>query len=165
MQIDISKPCTHAAFGQLVGISKQAVGALLERGTLTRGASMGEWLIEYCGSQREQNQGNADGENLAYERAVATRVARERDEIRLAVDRAEFAPVTALQQALATMGNAVVSALQPLHLTLHKRCPALTPEDVVLIQREVAKACAQAEAASLQLLQPKDEDEAEGADE
>jgi hypothetical protein len=29
----------------------------------------------------------------------------------------------------------------------------------------VSKACAQAEAASLQLLQPKDEDEAEGADE
>lgn len=164
MQVDLGKSGSQQEFANLVGISQPAVSQLLARGTITRGATLGEWLLEYCGSQREQNAGNADGENLAYERAVATRVARERDEIRLAVDRAEFAPVSALQQALATMGNAVVSALQPLHLTIHKRCPALTPEDVVLIQREVAKACAQAEAASLQLLQPKDEDEAEGAE-
>lgn len=161
VKIDLAKPCTQARFAAMVGISQPAVNQLLNRGTLTRGETAGQWLLDYCTSQREQNAGNADGENLAYERAVATRVARERDEIRLAVDQRTFAPVSALEQALATLGVKVVSILHPLHIHIQKRCPALTPDDVLMIQREVAKACAAAESAALAVLVPKDEDEDE----
>ncbi len=145
----------------MVGISQTAVTKLLDSGTLTRGDTCGKWLLDYCASKRDAASGAGEGENLAYERAVATRVARERDEIRLALDRKESAPVAVLEQALARLGVTVVSILQPLHINIQRRCPALTPEDVVMIQEEVARACAAAETAALQSLTPKDEGEDE----
>ena len=159
--VDLDKPITQGAFGAMVGISQTAVTKLLDSGTLTRGDTCGKWLLDYCASKREAASGAGEGENLAYERAVATRVARERDEIRLAVDRQEYAAVELLQLCVATMGTTIVSILQPLHLMIQKRCKALTPEDVVMIQQEVAKACAAAESACLQVLQPTEEDEDE----
>jgi len=160
MQIDLSKPCTTVVFANLVGISRQRVSDLMADGTLPKGATAHEWLTTYVTQLRDGAAGrNSDTDSLSAERALQVKVARERDEIRLAVDRQEFAPVEVLERALATLGGRIVSALQPLHLKLQKRCPGLTPEGVALVQSEVAKACAMAESASLQALQPKVEEE------
>lgn len=163
MLLDLSKPCTQAEFGQAVGITRRSVTDLQADGIILKGAPAGEWLRAYVTHLREGAAGRSGGENLSKERALQARIARERDEIRLAADRGRFAPVELLEQALATMGGIVVSTLQPLHLRLQKRCPELTPKGLLLIQAEVAKACAAAEAACLTQLVAKDEDEGEGA--
>ena len=163
MLLDLSKPCTQAEFGQAVGITRRSVTDLQADGVIKKGDTAGQWLVAYVTHLRVGAAGRAGGENLSRERALQAKIARERDEIRLAVDRGLYAPVETLEQALATLGGRVVSALQPLHLKLQKRCPELTPKAVAIIQAEVAKACAAAEKACLAELVAADEEEAGAA--
>lgn len=158
MQLDLSKPCTQAAFAQLVGVSRQRVNDLCTDGSLHKGATAHEWLLAYCEQIRETAAGRSEGvDTLSKERALQVRVARERDEIRLAVDRMEYAPVAVLEQALATLGGRIVSVLRPVHLDVQKLVPDLPPEAIAAIERRLQQACAAAEAASLETLVPKDE--------
>lgn len=141
--------CTQERFGQLVGITQQAVSDLLMRKVLQPGATAGQWLLDYTAHLREQAAGRgADGE-LAYQRSELARVSRERAEIKLALERQDSAPVALLEQVLATVGRSIVGVLEPLHVNLHRLCPALTPDDLKLIQTEVARACDLAANASL----------------
>ena len=150
---------TQAEFGELVGIGQPAVSELLARGVLTPGQAAGQWLLDYCANLREQAAGRgADGE-LAYQRSELARVNRMRAEIKLALERREYAPVALLEQVLATVGRSIAGVLEPLHVTLHKLCPALTPEDIRLIQLEVSKACDIAVNASLAVLDVPDEEQ------
>lgn len=144
---------TQAQFGELVGIGQPAVSGLLERGVIQPGHTAGQWLLDYCGHMREQAAGRgADGE-LAFQRSELARVSRERGEIKLMVERKEFAAVALLEQVLATVGRSIAGVLEPLHVNLHKLCPALTPEDLKIIQLEVSKACDIAVSASLSVLE------------
>lgn len=150
--LDIHSTCTQAQFGELVGISQPAVSGLLTNGVIKPGESVAMWLLDYSLHLREQAAGRgADGE-LAHQRSKLAEVSRMRAEIKLAVERKEYAPVALIEQVLATVGRSIVGVLEPLHVTLHRRCPALTPEDLKLIQSEVAKACDLAAAASLAAL-------------
>lgn len=154
---------TQAAFGELVGISQQAVSDLLARDVIQPGQTAGQWLIDYCAHLREQAAGRgADGE-LAFQRSEFARVSRERAEIKLALERKDFAAVSLLEQVLATVGRSIAGVLEPLHVNLHKLCPALTPEDIKIIQLEVSKACDIAVSASLAVLEVT-EDEIQNAE-
>lgn len=147
--MNLDTTCTQAQFGELVGISQPAVSDLLTREVIQPGAAAGAWLIDYCAHLREQAAGRgADGE-LAYQRSELARVSRERAEIKLALERREYAPVSLIEQVLATVGRTIAGSLEALPGTLHKRCPALTPEDLKIVQIEVSKACDLAVAASL----------------
>lgn len=153
----LNTPLTQAQFGKIVGIGQPAVSDLLARGVIKPGMLGGAWVYDYCSHLREQAAGRgADGE-LAFQRSELARVSRERAEIKLNVERREFAPVALLEQVLATVGRSIAGVLEPLHVNLHKLCPALTPEDVKIIQREVSKACDLAVTASLAVLDAPDE--------
>jgi phage terminase Nu1 subunit (DNA packaging protein) len=157
--LDIHSTCTQAQFGDLVGIGQPAVSDMLQRGVIKPGESVALWLLDYSGHLREQAAGRgADGE-LAHQRSELARVSRERAEIKLALERKEFAPVALIEMVLATVGRTIAGVLEPLHSTLHKRCPALTPEDLKFIQQEVARACDIAATASLASLDTPDEGE------
>lgn len=154
--MNLEATCTQAQFGELVGISQPAVSDLLQREVIKPGASAGAWLIDYCAHLREQAAGRgADGE-LAFQRSELARVSRERAEIKLALERRDFAAVALLEQVLATVGRSIAGVLEPLHVTLHKRCPALTADDLKLIQIEVSKACDLAVTVSLANLDAND---------
>lgn len=147
--MNLAATCTQAEFGELVGIGQPAVSDLLARGVVQPGDVAGTWLLDYTAHLREQAAGRgADGE-LAFQRSELARVSRERAEIKLALERKDFAPVALIEQVLATVGRSIAGVLEPLHVNLHKLCPALTPEDLKLIQLEVAKACDLAVNASL----------------
>lgn len=147
--MNLTTTCTQADFGELVGIGQPAVSDLLARGVVQPGDVAGKWLLDYTAHLREQAAGRgADGE-LAFQRSELARVSRERAEIKLALERKDFAPVALIEQVLATVGRSIAGVLEPLHVNLHKLCPALTPEDLKLIQLEVAKACDLAVNASL----------------
>ncbi len=162
--MNLDAPCTQAAFGELIGVGQPAVSDMVARQVLRPGDTARQWLLAYCAHMREQAAGRgADGE-LAFQRSELARVSRERAEIKLAKERGEYAEVALIEQVLATVGRGIVGALEPLHVTLHRQCPALTPEDLKLIQTEVARACDLAASASLALLDVPDEDAEPGAD-
>lgn len=156
----LDETCTQVDFGALVGIGQPAVSDLLSRGVIKPGQTAGQWLLDYTSHLREQAAGRGMDGELAYQRSELARVNRERAEIKLALERKEYAPVQLLEQVLATIGRSIAGALEPLHSSLAKRCPALTPEDLRHIQTEVSKACDMAVTASLDVLdaQPENED-------
>ena len=146
------EPVTQADFADWIGVTQQAVSDMVGRGVLQPGQSLKEWTKAYCNHMRGVASGRGSDAELAKERAHATRVARERNEIKLAVDLGQFAPVTGLELVLATVGGTVAARLEALMPKLHKLCPELTPQAVALGQREVKQACDEAAAASLALL-------------
>ena len=150
--IDLTRIMTQTEFGELVGISQPAVSDLLQRDVIKPGQACGEWLGTYISHLREQAAGRGMDGELAFQRSELARVSRERAEIKLALERREYAPVQLLEQVLATVGRSVVGVLEPLHVNLHRLCPHLTPEDLKLIQLEVSKACDIAAGASLAVL-------------
>lgn len=155
--MDLHANCTQAEFGELVGVSQQAVSDMVGRKVLAPGQSASQWLQAYCEHLREQAAGRgADGE-LAFQRSELARVSRERAEIKLALERRDYAPVALIEQVLSQVGRSIAGVLEPIHVNLHRLCPNLTPDDLKLIQREVSKACDLAVAASLDLLDVADE--------
>lgn len=162
--MDLERTCTQQNFAELVGIGQPAVSGLLANGVIQPGHAAGEWLLHYTAHLREQAAGRgADGE-LAFQRSELARVSRERAEIKLALERKDFCAVVLIEQVLATVGRSIAGVLEPLHVNLHKLCPALTPEDLKLIQREVNKACDLAVSASLVSLDVGDEPAADMAE-
>lgn len=155
--MNLDATCTHAQFGELVGISRQAVGDLLAREVITPGETAREWLLCYCENLRKQAAGWGDG-RVAYERAETLRVSRERNEIKLAKDRNEFTSVTNVSIVLAHVGGVIAGRLEALPDTLQKRCPEITPEGKKIMQMEVAAACNEAVRASLDSLAVLDEE-------
>lgn len=155
----LDETCTQADFGALVGIGQPAVSDLLSRGVIKPGQTAGQWLLDYTSHLREQAAGRGMDGELAYQRSELARVNRERAEIKLALERKEYAPVQLLEQVLATIGRSIAGALEPLHSSLAKRCPALTPEDLRHIQTEVSKACDMAVTASLDVLDAQSEND------
>lgn len=156
--VNLSATVTQAEFAELVGVSQPAVSDMLARDVLTAGATCGDWLLSYTAHLREQAAGRGMDGELAFQRSELARVSRERAEIKLALERREYAPVALLEQVMATVGRSIVGVLEPLHVNLHRRCPHLTPEDLKLIQLEVSRACDIAASASLSVLdEPADE--------
>lgn len=159
--VDLTKVMTQGEFGELVGVSQPAVSDMLARDVLTPGAPCGEWLLAYAAHLREQAAGRGMDGELAFQRSELARVSRERAEIKLALERREYAPVALLEQVMATVGRSIVGVLEPLHVNLHRLCPHLTPEDLKLIQLEVSKACDIAASASLSVLDDPSEEPAQ----
>lgn len=155
--MNLETTCTQQAFADLVGIGQPAVSDLLARDVIQPGQPVSQWLIDYTAHLREQAAGRgADGE-LAHQRSELARVSRERAEIKLALERREFASVALIEQVLAHVGRTVAGALEPLHINLHRLCPALTPDDLKIIQTEVSRACDLAASASLSVLDVSEE--------
>lgn len=157
MSANLNTTCTQAQFGELVGIGQPAVSDLLARNVLQPGQTAGQWLTSYCAHLREMAAGRGMDGELAYQRAELARVSRERAQIKLNVERGEFAPIALIEQVLATVGRSVAGLLEPLPAQIHKLCPALTPEAVRILQAEVSKACDLAAAAGLDVLADGDE--------
>jgi phage terminase Nu1 subunit (DNA packaging protein) len=134
MIIDLDRYCTQQEFGDLVGISQPAVSEHLAAGVLTPGQTMGQWHADYIEHLREEAAGRgADGE-LARQRTIATRVARERNEIELAKDRKEFMAVNLIEQVIASVASQIRDHLQGLPPAMKMRCPHLSADDLKIIE-------------------------------
>jgi phage terminase Nu1 subunit (DNA packaging protein) len=130
MVIDLDKPITQQAFGELVGISQQAVSELVRAGVLLEGGTCREWLHAYMGRLREQAAGRLGSElgglDLVQERAALAREQRIGIELRNARERGEYASITLLAQVLASASQAVAERFDHLPGDLRKRCPDMT---------------------------------------
>ncbi len=131
MVIDaLSNPITQQEFAQVIGVSEARVSQMMSDGLLTAGQVGGEWLHVYCQRLRDQAAGRLGSEigglDLVQERAALAREQRLGIEIKNAVARGEYAPISLLAEVLATASQSVVERFEQLPSMLKKSCPDLT---------------------------------------
>ncbi len=130
MILELDEPITQEQFGEIVGVSRQAVSALVQAGGLPAKATAREWLRAYCYRMREQAAGRqSDGElDLVQERAALARSQRMAVDIKNAISRGEYAPIGLLGDVLANASAAVADRFDGLEALLQKIAPDLEIE-------------------------------------
>jgi phage terminase Nu1 subunit (DNA packaging protein) len=157
----MQQPISQEQFGDLVGVSQQAISELLGRGILKAGQPAATWLRAYTKHLREQAAGRgADGE-LARERARLAREQADRVAMDNAVNRRELAPVAVLELVLAKMAGDVGSLLQGLVPRVRRRVE-LPTEALRIFEEEVSKARNRAAALSLADAEDEPDEEEDG---
>lgn len=140
--MDLSEAITQQQFGDLVGVSQQAVSDLVGRGVLIAGDTAAEWLIAYCDHLREMaaGRGGEDGVNLVRERALLAREQRIRVALQNAEKKGQLAPVAALEQALATAGAKASKILATIKPEIRLHFPQLPASGLAAVDVIVGKA-------------------------
>lgn len=127
--IDLSAPAAQSVVAEIVGVSKQAISAMVNGGKLPACKTTGELLKAYCDRLREQAAGRlgdtVGGLDPAHETAALKRAQREGQEIKNALLRGEYAPINLLAEVLATASQSVVERFDQLPAALRKTCPDL----------------------------------------
>jgi phage terminase Nu1 subunit (DNA packaging protein) len=161
--IDPKGKMTQKDFGLLVGISQPAVSGLISRGVLGADDCAADWLINYCDNLRMQAAGR-DGDSsgaLTAERARLARAQAEKIEMQNAVQRGQLAPVSILEQVLATTGTKAQRILATIKGELRRRFPAMSATDMQAVDTIIGKALGQIASMSLSVA---DDDDAGIAD-
>lgn len=144
MLIDLDAPATQEAVGEIVGVSQQAISALVAGGFIPAGLSTGQMIQAYCQRLRDQAAGrlgsSPDGLDPVQENAALKRAQREGVEIKNAVMRGEFAAIKLLAATLADASQAVAERFEQLPGQLRKACPELPPAAVDQVVSVIASA-------------------------
>lgn len=144
MLIDTEAKATQAVIGKLVGVSQQAISALVNDGKIPATGTVGAVLVAYCERLREQAAGRmgeeGGGLDLVQERAALARSQRIAQDLKNDVARGEYAPIGLLTDVLATAGAAVVDRFEQLDGALRKACPDLPDEARTTIMTVIASA-------------------------
>lgn len=140
--VDLSATMRQAEFGDLVGISQQAVSEFLKHAALGPGVSAGEMLRAYCERLREQaaGRGSDGGLDLVQERAALAREQRIAQALKNAVTRREFAPMGLLTEVLASASQSVAAKLDALPGALMKVAPDMSDAARDAIVAAIARA-------------------------
>ena len=129
MLIDLSALATQSVVSEIVGVSQQNISSLQGEGKLPAMGSTGQLVLAYCERLRDQAAGRLGAEigglDLVQERAALAREQRLGIEIKNAVARGEFAPISLLSEVLATASQSVVERFEQLPGQLKKNCPEL----------------------------------------
>lgn len=135
---------SQATFGEVVGISQQAVSKLVVEGVLDPEGTALQWLRAYCERLREVAAGrqgsDAGGLDLVQERAGLAREQREAMRMKNAVSRGEYAPIAVLSEVLAAASQAVVDRFDTLPLLLRTVAPDLPEPARLAIERMLVDA-------------------------
>ena len=144
MVIDLAAPATQSDVAMVVGVSQQAISALVTEGKLQTAGTLGEVLQAYCQRLRLQAAGRMGDEvgglDLVQERAALAREQREGQAIKNAVARREYAPIGLLSDVLALASSAVVDRFDQLEGAMRKACPDLPDEAKTTVQQVIASA-------------------------
>ncbi len=128
--VDLDRTATQEQFGGVVGVSQQAVSAMVQDGRLPRDGTLGQMILAYCERLREQAAGRlgvgvGEGLDLVQERAALAREQREGQAIKNAIARGEYAPISMLEDVLAVATSAVVDRFDHLEGALSRAVPDL----------------------------------------
>ena len=144
MIIDLKAPVKQVDVAMVVGVTQQAISAMVKEGKLPADGTLGEVLLAYCERLRLQAAGRMGDElgglDLVQERAALAREQREGQAIKNAVARKEFAPVGLLADVLGMAASAVVDRFDQLEGALRKACPDLPDEAKTTVQQVIANA-------------------------
>ena len=139
----LNLPVTQAEFGQLVGVSQQAVSEMLKAGVLPPGGTALEWLRAYCERLEESARArlSPDGPlDLAQERAALAQQQRIAWQIRNARERTLYAPRTILNHVLDITGAALIADIDRLDAQLLQAVPDLPPAALECIRAVISTA-------------------------
>ena len=134
---------TQQAFAEVVGITQPAVSALVTRGVLVAGETMGVWLRGYTAHLRSQVNTRDPNGTLAAERALLARSQREGQELRNLAARRDYSPAEALHAVLAIASSALYEEMAKLPAQIDQACPALPVAARETIASTVASARAE----------------------
>ncbi len=144
MVIDLDSPVVQSTVAAAVGVSKQAISAMVNDGALPPCGTNGQLLLAYCTRLREQAAGRMGSEvgglDLAQERAALAREQRIAQELKNAVARGEFAPIGLLADVLGKAASAVVDRFDQLEGNLRKSCPGIEDDVMATVLSVVASA-------------------------
>ena len=144
MIFDLKAPAKQVDVAMVVGVTQQAISAMVKEGKLPADGTLGDVLLAYCKRLRLQAAGRLGDElgglDLVQERAALAREQREGQAIKNAVARKEFAPVGLLADVLGMAASAVVDRFDQLEGQLRKACPDLPDEAKMTLQTVVAAA-------------------------
>lgn len=142
--IDLAGAGTQATVAAVVGVTQQNISALVVDGKLPAGGSLGDLVQAYCQRLRDQAAGRLGAElgglDLVQERAALAREQRINIEIKNAVARGEYAPITLLAEVLATASQAVSERFEQLPGALRKACPEMQDSERDQIMSVIADA-------------------------
>lgn len=140
--VDLDRVGGQSEFADLIGVSQQAVSAMISRGVLVQGATLRNWLISYCGNLREQAAGRAStGDlDLVQERARTAKEQADKLAMQNAVTRRELAPVFLLEQSLANICRQISGVLEAIPVNLKRRVRNISTEELEFITREINQA-------------------------
>lgn len=151
--MDLNKPSTQKAFGEMVGISQQAVAELMARGVLSRGQPARAWLLAYMSRLREAAaERGADG-MLAMNRAAESASRNELLKIKLKRARVNYADKLVIDRVIAFVGGQIASQLEPLPERIRMLCPQLHEDDWKGIENAILEARILAAGSSLATLE------------
>jgi phage terminase Nu1 subunit (DNA packaging protein) len=119
----------QAELAEIIGVSEARVSQLVSDGIVERGQTLSVQVRQYCAWLREVAAGRQSEEmgglDLVQERAALAREQRLGYEIKNAVARGEYAPISMLAEVLGTASQSVVERFDQLPAALRKTCPDL----------------------------------------
>lgn len=128
----------------MVGVTQQAISAMVSDGKITTEGTLGEALQAYCQRLRDQAAGRLGNElgglDLVQERAALARSQRESQELKNQIARGEYAPIGVLADVLGMASSAVVDRFDLLEGTLRKTCPEIDEDVMTAVLQVVASA-------------------------
>lgn len=112
----LDRPGSQAEFGVLVGISQQAVSGIAARGVLAPGATLRQWLLDYCAAIREAASGRG-GEATTQQQLAEARIRESiakatRYEVETAEKLSKLVDADFIEQQLAGWAAAGVQAVE-----------------------------------------------------
>lgn len=139
--VDLDEKVTQAEFGEIVGISQQAVSDLLAKGVIHPLDTLGQWLKDDRRRLREIAAGRATAGDLdlATERARLAKEQADKVAMHNAVTRGELAPVDAMEAVLATVGTRVGKILDTIPGLVRRRVPGIGSDVIEHIAADIAK--------------------------
>ena len=144
MIFDLKAPAKQVDVAMVVGVTQQAISAMVKEGKLPADGTLGEVLLAYCERLRLQAAGRLGDEmgglDLVQERAALAREQREGQAIKNAVARREYAPIGLLSDVLALASSAVVDRFDQLEGAMRKACPDLPDDAKTTVQQVIASA-------------------------
>lgn len=144
MMIDLSAPVQQSVIAEIVGVSKQAINALVQEGKLPDCKTTGEMVAAYCERLRDQAAGRLGdvpgGLDLVQERAALAREQRIAQKLKNDVASGEYAPIGLLSDILGIASSAVVDRMDQMEGTLRKSCPGIDEDVMTIVLRVMANA-------------------------
>lgn len=140
--ITLPSTCTRSQFGALVGLSERSISELVGKSIVVLGSDKRvktkESLLSYIKHLREQAAGrDAEGLNLATERALLARTQREEQEMKNAKLRGETMTLQEVKEGWSRFATIVRTSILSLPSRIRARVPHLTPHDGVEIESEI----------------------------
>lgn len=138
--IALDQVATQAEFGELVGVTQQAISDLMARGVIAQGQPAGTWLLAYCEHLRQTAAGRDPDGQLAAERTRLAREQADRVALQNAMHRKEYVPVVLLEEVFANVSRQVATQLDAVLPEVLRRFPYLAGEPARFIEQRLASA-------------------------